>query len=95
MENLGSLPALGLTWRTQVNGKDLPRTTAIKQQRSLWREQPCPVFTTWQKGYVLALGLVEVLVLVELEGWLICLFACFVLFCFETGFFYVTEPWLA
>ena len=38
MEQAGGLPALALISTTQINGKDLPRTTAIKQQRSLWKK---------------------------------------------------------
>lgn len=38
MEKAGGLPALALISTPQINGKDLPGTTAIKQQRSLWKE---------------------------------------------------------
>ena len=38
VEQAGGLPALALILTTQINGKDFARTTAVKQQRSLWRE---------------------------------------------------------
>lgn len=38
MEQAGGLTALALIPTTQINGKDFPGPTAIKQQRSLWKE---------------------------------------------------------
>lgn len=38
MEQAGGLTAFALIPTTQINGKDLPGPTAIKQQRSLWKE---------------------------------------------------------
>lgn len=47
MEQVGGLPALALISTAQINGKDLPGTTAVKQQRRLWKGDslvpPCKV----------------------------------------------------
>lgn len=38
MEQVGGFPTLALISTTEINGKDFPVTTAIKQQRSLQKE---------------------------------------------------------